>query len=132
MCFVSVMLIPIVYCFVIPIWLTRAVKPCLQYWSGYLLYIGCGPFLNICVLVYACFYMDSFGWGKTRKVISDEGEQSGSQNELERLLQSEKSKVVDQEKALLPATDTANPARAVRFDLEPEATAQRKTEPSFV
>jgi hypothetical protein len=29
-----------------------------------------GPFLNIAVLLHASFYMNSFDWGKTRKVES--------------------------------------------------------------
>lgn len=49
------------------------------------MYIFCGPFLNIAVLLYASFYMDSFGWGKTRKVISEETSKEGTQNELTRL-----------------------------------------------
>lgn len=93
MCFVSVMLIPIVYCFFIPVWLTKSLKPCLQFWIGFFMYVACGPFLSFSVLVYASIYMDSFGWGKTRKVISDDATQSGTQNELERLEQGENSRV---------------------------------------
>jgi hypothetical protein len=46
------------------------------------MYMFCGPFLNISVLLYACWYMDSFGWGKTRKVIaeSEEEVQNPTQN----------------------------------------------------
>lgn len=35
------------------------------------MYICGGPFINIMVLFYALYYVDSFGWGKTRKVIAD-------------------------------------------------------------
>jgi hypothetical protein len=37
---------------------------------GCCIYVTCGPFINIIVLLYAVFNVDSFGWGKTRKVIS--------------------------------------------------------------
>jgi hypothetical protein len=43
------------------------------------MYMFCGPFLNISVLIYACIYMDSFGWGKTRKVITEGEDEDLSQ-----------------------------------------------------
>lgn len=44
------------------------------------MYMFCGPFLNISVLLYACWYMDSFGWGKTRKVIAESEEEVQNPN----------------------------------------------------
>ena len=85
MCFVSVMLVPIVYYFIIPIWLTKAWVSRVQFWAGLFMYIFCGPFLNIAVLLYASFYMDSFGWGKTRKVIVEDESESKCESELQRL-----------------------------------------------
>ena len=36
------------------------------------MYVFCGPFINITVLLYASYYMDSFGWGKTRRIIAQD------------------------------------------------------------
>jgi chitin synthase len=83
MCFVSVMLIPIVYYLFIPVWLTKSWVVRFQFWAGLAMYIFCGPFLNIAVLLYASFYMDSFGWGKTRKVISEDESATTSEKTLE-------------------------------------------------
>ena len=52
------------------------------------MYIFCGPFINIFVLIYACIYMDSFGWGKTRKVVKEKDE-GRTETELERLARTE-------------------------------------------
>jgi hypothetical protein len=35
-------------------------------------YLIVGPFVNIAVLLYALYFMDNFGWGKTRQVISED------------------------------------------------------------
>jgi chitin synthase len=83
MCFVSVMLVPIVYYLFIPVWLTKSWIVRLQFWAGLFMYIFCGPFLNIAVLLYASFYMDSFGWGKTRKVITEDESTAKSEKGLE-------------------------------------------------
>lgn len=73
MAFVTVMLIPVVYYACIPLWLLDSWVERFQFWLGCMLYIFCGPFINIAVLLYACWYMDSFGWGKTRKVVAGDG-----------------------------------------------------------
>ena len=85
MCFVSVMLVPIIYYFVIPLWLTKSWISRVQFWAGLFMYVFCGPFLNIAVLLYASFYMDSFGWGKTRKVIPEDDSTSSSENGIQGL-----------------------------------------------
>lgn len=46
------------------------------------MYMFCGPFLNISVLLYACWYMDSFGWGKTRKVVAESEEEIQNPNQV--------------------------------------------------
>jgi len=96
MCFVGVMLIPIVYYIIIPLWLCKTWIPRIQFWLGLFMYVFCGPFLNIAVLLYASFYMDSFGWGKTRKVISEEETGEKCESELQRL---EKGDVESKEKS---------------------------------
>jgi chitin synthase len=85
MCFVSVMLVPIVYYLCIPLWLTKSWVIRVQFWTGLFMYVFCGPFLNIAVLLYASFYMDSFGWGKTRKVISEDDSAATSEKGSEEL-----------------------------------------------
>jgi chitin synthase len=88
MCFVGVMLIPISYYIFMAVWLPRSIKERAQYLAGLSLFVFCGPFLNITVMVFAVFNMDSFGWGKTRKVIEDNeseknaGGSSDPENEL--------------------------------------------------
>ncbi|KAL0257938.1 hypothetical protein SLS55_007106 [Diplodia seriata] len=68
--FAAVMLTPLTYYLCIAIWLPRTALERAQYLAGCALYTFCGPFINISVLFYAVWNMDSFGWGKTRKVIS--------------------------------------------------------------
>jgi chitin synthase len=70
--FASVMIIPMIYYVVAAIWLPRTALERLQYLVGLAIFTVCGPFLNICVLVYALYNMDSFGWGKTRIVVTEE------------------------------------------------------------
>lgn len=53
------------------------------------MYMFCGPFLNISVLLYACWYMDSFGWGKTRKVIAEGEEEAQNPNQVPALEQAQ-------------------------------------------
>ena len=83
MAFVSVMLVPVVYYWCIPLWLCSKWLDRVQFWLGCLMYMFCGPFLNISVLIYACIYMDSFGWGKTRKVITEGETEDPSQQKIE-------------------------------------------------
>ncbi|KAK4937716.1 hypothetical protein LTR10_021726 [Elasticomyces elasticus] len=71
MCFASVMLVPVTYYICIIFWLPRTLREKAQYALGCLMYICGGPIINIMVLFYALYYVDSFGWGKTRKVIAD-------------------------------------------------------------
>lgn len=66
------MLIPLSYYLAIAIWLPRTAMERTQYLAGCACYVLCGPFINIAVLLYAVWNMDSFGWGKTRKVISED------------------------------------------------------------
>jgi len=72
MAFVSVMLVPVTYYLCIPLWLHDNARDRIQFWLGCACYVLGGPFINIAVLLYASFYMDSFGWGKTRKVITED------------------------------------------------------------
>ncbi|GME45318.1 Fungal chitin synthase [Neofusicoccum parvum] len=68
--FAAVMLTPLTYYICIAIWLPRNALERCQYLAGCAFYTFCGPFINISVLLYAIYNMDSFGWGKTRKVVS--------------------------------------------------------------
>lgn len=77
MCFVGVMLIPITYYICIPLWLPSTFREKIQFWLGCLCYIFGGPFINIIVLTYALWNLDSFGWGKTRKVVSEDTSDDG-------------------------------------------------------
>lgn len=63
------MLIPFCYYICIVFWMPRNWLEKVQYLLGLAIYILFGPFLNLFVYVYALYNMDSFGWGKTRKVV---------------------------------------------------------------
>lgn len=76
LCFVAVMVIPIVYYLLIPTWLCTTWRERAQFYAGLALYVLGGPFIGIAVLLYASWNMDSFGWGKTRKVVSEEPEKT--------------------------------------------------------
>lgn len=73
MIFVGVMLIPIVYYLLMPFWLVRGgALERVRYLAGLAMFIICGPIINISILLYAIWNIDSFGWGKTRKVVACE------------------------------------------------------------
>ncbi|KAI0892845.1 glycosyltransferase family 2 protein [Annulohypoxylon nitens] len=69
--FASIMIIPLTFYFGMVFWLCRDWLERRQFLLGLAIFTTIGPFINICVTVYACIYMDNFGWGKTRKVIAE-------------------------------------------------------------
>ncbi|KAE8371048.1 chitin synthase-domain-containing protein [Aspergillus bertholletiae] len=71
-CFIAIALIPIVYYAMIPFWHCKQWHDCFRFWIGCIIYIVCGPFINVAILLYSCHYVDSFGWGKTRQVVSED------------------------------------------------------------
>ena len=71
LCFSAVMLVPVTYYVCIVFWIPRTARERIQYAIGCFIYIVGGPFINIVVLFYAVWNVDSFGWGKTRRVIAD-------------------------------------------------------------
>ncbi|KAJ4260592.1 hypothetical protein NW762_007335 [Fusarium torreyae] len=73
--FAGVMLIPLIYYVIMSIWLPQSMLERFQYLLGLSIFVVLGPFLNIAVMVFAVFNMDSFGWGKTRKVIAETPEE---------------------------------------------------------
>jgi chitin synthase len=72
MAFAGVMIIPLTYYIIIAFWLPRTWKDSMQYLVGLFIFVVCGPLMNITVMLFAVYNMDSFGWGKTRLVVSDE------------------------------------------------------------
>ncbi|KAM5353906.1 hypothetical protein ACJ41O_000556 [Fusarium nematophilum] len=84
MAFAGVMIIPLVYYVVMAIWLPRTMVERAQFLFGLAVFVLCGPFLNIAVMVFAVFNMDSFGWGKTRKVVAETpGEEAQEKGRVE-------------------------------------------------
>lgn len=71
MAFAGVMIIPLVYYVIMAFWLPRNLLERAQFLFGLTVFVVCGPFLNIAVMVFAVINMDSFGWGKTRKIVTD-------------------------------------------------------------
>lgn len=72
MAFATVMIVPLMYYVLIVTWLPRTWTSKAQYLVGGAIYVIVGPFLNIAVYCYASYYMDSFAWGKTRKVVAED------------------------------------------------------------
>ncbi|KAF4341070.1 chitin synthase [Fusarium beomiforme] len=71
MAFAGIMIVPLIYYVIMAVWLPQSMLERFQYLFGLFIFVVLGPFLNIAVMVFAVFNMDSFGWGKTRKVIAE-------------------------------------------------------------
>ncbi|RBR03104.1 hypothetical protein FVER53590_10332 [Fusarium verticillioides] len=71
MAFAGIMIVPLIYYVIMAVWLPQSKLERFQYLFGLFIFVVLGPFLNIAVMVFAVFNMDSFGWGKTRKVITE-------------------------------------------------------------
>lgn len=65
------MIIPLLYYLTMLVWVPRNAIERLQLMLGLTIFTAFGPFINICVTVYAIFNMSNFGWGKTRQVITE-------------------------------------------------------------
>ncbi|KAI5860560.1 glycosyltransferase family 2 protein [Durotheca rogersii] len=72
--FASLMIIPLCYYLTMVVWMCRSWLERAQFLIGLAFFVICGPFINVCVTIYSCFYMDNFGWGKTRQVVAETGE----------------------------------------------------------
>ncbi|KAI0834464.1 glycosyltransferase family 2 protein [Hypoxylon sp. FL0890] len=83
MIFASIMIIPLAFYLSMAVWMCRNWLERCQYLLGLSLFATCGPFINICVTLYACVYMDNFSWGKTREVITETGEAEGSGSQVQ-------------------------------------------------
>ncbi|KAF5020367.1 hypothetical protein F66182_7616 [Fusarium sp. NRRL 66182] len=82
MAFAGVMIIPLIYYIIMAVWLPQSMLERAQYLFGLFIFVVCGPFLNIAVMLFAVFNMDSFGWGKTRKVITESPEDQVQERQL--------------------------------------------------
>lgn len=69
--FSSVMIFPVIYYACIVFWIPRTALQRIQYLLGLFIYLVTGPVINIIVLVYSLWNLENFGWGKTRKVVTD-------------------------------------------------------------
>ncbi|ETS76038.1 hypothetical protein PFICI_12982 [Pestalotiopsis fici W106-1] len=72
--FAGVMIIPLLYYLTMVVWMPRNWLERGQFLLGLTIFAIVGPFINICVTIYAVKNMDNFGWGKTRQVIAETGE----------------------------------------------------------
>ncbi|KAH8886370.1 hypothetical protein GQ53DRAFT_750642 [Thozetella sp. PMI_491] len=70
--FASVMIVPQLHYVGITIWLPQGHFERLQYLIRLLMFTVGGPFISIAVLFYAVWNMDSFGWGKPRKGLTED------------------------------------------------------------
>ncbi|OAA50335.1 Fungal chitin synthase [Metarhizium rileyi] len=71
---ISVLWIRYLYSFCIGFWLPRNNLERLQYFVGFFVHFLTSPFMNIIILIYSLLYADDFKWGKTREVITADGE----------------------------------------------------------
>ncbi|KAF4119727.1 chitin synthase [Geosmithia morbida] len=76
--FASIMIIPLTYYIIMALWLPSNTRESFQYLAGLAIFTVCGPFLNLAVLVFSVHNMDSFGWGKTRVVITEDANDAGA------------------------------------------------------
>ncbi|KAI8626124.1 chitin synthase-domain-containing protein [Xylariaceae sp. FL1651] len=74
MIFASIMMIPLLFYISMVVWMPHNALERAQFLLGLTIFTIVGPFINFGVTLYACYYMDNFGWGKTRRVISETGE----------------------------------------------------------
>lgn len=72
------MIFPVLYYVCIVFWLPRTMTQRIQFLLGLCIYVVGGPFLNMYVLAYSLWNMDSFGWGKTRKIVESSEDTDGS------------------------------------------------------
>ncbi|KAF2794230.1 glycosyltransferase family 2 protein [Melanomma pulvis-pyrius CBS 109.77] len=89
--FLGGVIVPYIYMLTLVFWMPKDRKAKAQYLAGLVIYFFTGPFLTIFVLFYTTWYLDSFSWGKTRQVISEETDTSSDD------AASEKSTLNDQE-----------------------------------
>ncbi|KAI0541783.1 chitin synthase-domain-containing protein [Xylaria digitata] len=82
--FASVMIVPVAYCLSMAIWMPQNALARAQYLLGLAIFLIFGPFINIGVTMYAWWCMDNFGWGKTRQVVSEVGEEDETDSQGER------------------------------------------------
>ena len=65
--FAGVMIIPLLYYLTMVVWMPRNWLERGQFLLGLTIFAIVGPFINICVTIYAVKNMDNFGWGKTMR-----------------------------------------------------------------
>ncbi|KAL4732366.1 hypothetical protein ACLX1H_001381 [Fusarium chlamydosporum] len=82
MAFAGIMIVPLIYYVIMAVWLPESMLERFQYLLGLFIFVVLGPFLNIAVMVFAVFNMDSFGWGKTRKVIAETPEEQAQEKQM--------------------------------------------------
>ena len=80
--FLGGVIVPYAYMVTLVFWMPPTPKAKLQYIVGLLIYILTGPFMTIAVLLYTSWHLDSFGWGKTRQVISEDSDSSDDEKAL--------------------------------------------------
>jgi hypothetical protein len=75
------MIFPYIWYLSLIIWLPQSGLERVQYLIGLVVFPFAGPLVNIAVQLFSFYKMDSFGWGKTRLVVSDDGDDSGSESD---------------------------------------------------
>ncbi|ROT38087.1 hypothetical protein SODALDRAFT_181299 [Sodiomyces alkalinus F11] len=72
---ISILAFRYLYSFCIGFWLPRSLLEKAQYFIGYFFHLVTSPFINMVILAYSLFNSDDFKWGKTREVVSPDGEE---------------------------------------------------------
>ncbi|KAF2848143.1 glycosyltransferase family 2 protein [Plenodomus tracheiphilus IPT5] len=83
----SGVIIQYIYMLSLAFWMPKTRKAKLQYVVGLVIFLITGPFLTLYVLFYTTCHMDSFSWGKTRRVISEETNEYGARARKETSLE---------------------------------------------
>lgn len=81
--FLGGVIVPYIYMITLVLWMPPNNKARVQFLVGLVIYFFTGPFLTIGVLFYTIYHLDSFSWGKTRRVIAENND-SNSTMECER------------------------------------------------
>ncbi|GME48652.1 putative glycosyltransferase family 2 protein [Neofusicoccum parvum] len=74
----GIVLTRVVYYILMVFWFPRTSRERKQYLLGLFGYLIVGRLVSALILLYAMYYIDSFGWGKTRKVVSEASAPSGN------------------------------------------------------
>ncbi|KAH9203656.1 chitin synthase-domain-containing protein [Leptodontidium sp. 2 PMI_412] len=82
--FLGGVIIPYIYMVTLVFWMPPTPKAKAQFLLGLVIYFFTGPFLTIAIQFYTTYHLDSFSWGKTRRVVSEDNDNGSNSLEDEK------------------------------------------------